>query len=181
MKRENNPIVKIFNVVYRIMLEYSKWVLLVIIAIVTADVFSRNVLGSSIRWGQEISLLLIVWMTFLSMAIGVEKETHIAIELFYSLFPKPFQKFLDILNKLILVVLGCFLAYYGAGLVKSTWTSTLALSKLPAGMLYLMIPLGGFCMAFFSVLDLFGLKPYKKTHQYEDEANTLDIDASSGC
>ena len=180
MKRENNPIVKLFNVVYRILLEYSKWVLLVIIFIVSADVFSRNVLGSSVRWGQEVSLLLIVWMTFLSMTVGVEKDTHIAIELFFSWFPKPMQKFLNVLNNLVLVAVGCFLTYYGFLLVKSTWTSTLPITKWPAGMLYLMIPVGGATMTFFKILDLFGLKPYKNTHQYEDEENGLDIDASSG-
>ena len=180
MKRENNPIVKLFNVVYRILLEYSMWVLLVIILIVSADVFSRNLLSSSIRWSQEVSLLLIVWMTFLSMSVGVEKDTHIAIELFYGMFPKPFQKFLNVLNNLVLVAVGCFLTYYGFLLVKSTWTSTLAITKWPAGMLYLMIPVGGATMTFFKVLDLFGLKPYKKTNVHEDEETSLDIDTSSG-
>ena len=167
MKMVRDVMIGIFNVLYRILMMYSQWVLLVIVAIVSADVVARNFFNYSIKWAQEVSLLLIVWMTFLSMAIGVEKGVHIAIELFYSKFPKPFRAFLDKLNTLVLLFVGCFFAYYGAKLTMSTWSSTLASTKWPAGMLYLMIPVGGICITYFTLTDLLGWKKYKKTHQYE--------------
>ena len=105
MKKIRQILIGLFNMVYNIFLRYSQAVLLVIVVIVSTDVFCRNVLSYSIKWAQEVSLLLIVWMTFLSMAIGEEKDQHIAIELFYNLFPKPVRKFFDVLNKMILPVL----------------------------------------------------------------------------
>lgn len=176
MKKIRQILIGLFNVVYNIFLRYSQAVLLVIVAIVSADVFCRNVLSYSIKWAQEVSLLLIVWMTFLSMAIGEEKDQHIAIELFYNLFPKPIKKFFDVLNKMILVVVGCFLCFFGTKLVMSTWSSTLAATKWPAGMLYLMIPVGGGFMAFFAVLDLLGWKKYKNTNQYGDQLLEASLD-----
>lgn len=176
MKKIRDILIGLFNIVYDIFLRYSQVVLLVIVAIVSADVFCRNVLRFSIKWAQEVSLLLIVWMTFLSMAIGEEKNQHIAIELFYNLFPKPVKKFFDVVNKLILMIVGVFLAYYGAKLVVSTWSSTLAATKWPAGMLYLMIPVGGGFMAFFALLDLLGWKNYKKTNQYGDQVLEASLD-----
>lgn len=169
MHKIRDILIGLFNVAYNLFLRYCQAVLLVIVAIVSADVFSRNLLGFSITWAQEVSLLFMVWMTFLSMAIGEEKDQHIAIELFYSLFPRPVKKFFDVVNKLILVVVGIFLAWYGVQLVMSTWTSTLAATKWPAGVLYLMIPVGGGFMAFFAVLDLLGWKKYKYTNQYGDQ------------
>lgn len=169
MKKIRDVLIAIFNVTYEIFLKYSQAVLLVIVFIVSADVFSRDVLHYSIKWAQEVSLLLIVWMTFLSMAVGEEKDQHIAIELFYNRFPRPMRRALDVINKLILVAVGVFFLYYGSRLVASTWRSTLAATKWPAGMLYLMIPVGGGFMAFFALLDLLGWKKYKKTNQYEDD------------
>ena len=159
MKKIRQILIGLFNIVYNIFLRYSQAVLLVIVVIVSADVFCRNVLSYSIKWAQEVSLLLIVWMTFLSMAIGEEKDQHIAIELFYNLFPKPVRKFFDVLNKMILAVVGCFLCFFGTKLVMSTWSSTLAATKWPAGMLYLMI-----------------WKKYKNTNQYGDQLLEASLD-----
>ena len=170
------PLIGFFNVLYRILFEYSKYVLLAVVFIVCADVVSRNVFRHSILWVQETSLLLIVWMTFLSMAIGAEKNLHIGIDLFYDKFPKPLQIFLTYLNKIIIIVIGIFLGIYGWKLSMSAWKSTLAVTKLPAGMLYLMIPVGGWAMAFFMLLDILGLKKYKKTNYNEEEVPLKDVE-----
>lgn len=164
-------LIGIFNLVYKILFEYSKYVLIAIVFIVSAQVVARNVFKSSIMWSQEVSLLLIVWMTFLSMAIGAEKNLHIGVELFYSYFPKPLQTFCNIVNNVIVLAIGAFLGIYGARLVSSTMSSTLAATKWPAGVLYLMIPVGGWCMFLFKMLDCFGWKKYKKTDW--DEENTV--------
>lgn len=161
-------VIKVFDVIYFVLLQYAMWELLVIILFVCADVVARNFLGFSVSWSQEVSLLLIVWMTFLSMAIGVEKGYHIGIELFYQKFPKSVRAVIDTVNKFIFLLVGIFMGYYGWKLTASTWTSTLAATKWPAGLLYAMIPVGGYCMAFFALLDLIGWKKYKNTSIYED-------------
>ena len=171
MKAIQKILLAIFRGVYRILLSYSEYVLLVIVAVVTCDVIGRNALGGSVMWAQEISLLLIVWMCFLSMAVGVERRTHISIEVFYMMFPKKMKKVLDILNQIIFFFVGIFFTYYGSLLVMNTWTSTLPASKLPAGVLYLMIPVGGFCIALFTLLNLLGMGKYKHVEKYDPDYN----------
>ena len=163
MKKLRDILVGLFDIIFKILFEYSKYVLIAIVAIVSAQVVARNLFKGSIMWSQEVSLLLIVWMTFLSMAIGSEKNLHIGGELFYSFFPKPIQKLCDGINNVIVLIIGAFLGIYGTRLVISTMSSTLAATKWPAGVLYLMIPVGGWCMFFFKMLDCFGWKKYKKT------------------
>ncbi len=170
MSKVKKILVGIFNVSYRILCEYSKYVLLVIVAIVCADVFKRNLIGGSIMWGQEIALLLIVWMCFLSMAIGAENDLHISVHLFYNKMPKSVQNVLNYLNKLVTMAIGIFVGLYGVKLVKATWGQFLPASRLPAGMLYLMMPVGGFLMAYFMLLDLFGWKKDKNIIFSADEA-----------
>lgn len=169
------PIIWLFNAIYVVLYEYSKYVLLIIVLIVCTDVVSRSVFSKSIMWVQETSLLLIVWMTFLSMAIGSEKNLHIGIDLFYNKYPERVKKIVNLINKVVVVVIGIFLGIYGWRLSMSTWRSTLAVTKLPAGMLYLMIPVGGWSMAFFMILDILGLKKYKKTDYNEEPVEIKDL------
>ena len=146
--------------IYRILVQYSKFVLIVIVAVVSAQVFSRKILHSSIRWSEEVTLVLMVWMAFISMAIGVRENLHIAIEMFFNKLPVKAQKFFNFLNNLFIAIVGVVLLVYGIILIKYTSTSTLPATKLPACTLYLMLPVGGFFIAYYSILRLLGLGRY---------------------
>ena len=90
------------------------------------------------------------------------------------------QKVLYYFNKFVTMSVGIFVGVYGIKLVRATWRQFLPASKLPAGMLYLMMPVGGFLMAYFMLLDLFNWKKDKITvfsdaeAEDEDEANLAE-------
>lgn len=146
-----------FDFIYRILLEYSKIVMLVIVLIVSAQVICRKFLGFSIAWSEEVSLLLMVWMAFISMAIGVEKHLHIAIEMFFKLFPKPLQKIFSVINNLVTFLFGVMMIYYGIMLVQNTSNSTLPATQWPTSTMYLMIPVSGAFICYYSLVELFHL------------------------
>lgn len=156
-------LIDIFNLVYKVIYGYTRWVLAVVILIICAQVVCRNVLRTNIRWNQEVALLLTIWMAFLGIAIGAEKGLHIGVELFYEGFPKPVQRVVDKMNRVITLLVGVFFAYYGVRMVVSTMDSKLPVTKLPASLMYIMIPVSGVCIIYFTLLDMMGLKEYKKT------------------
>lgn len=166
-------ITTVIDWIYRILIEYSKFVLIVIVLIVSAQVFSRKVLHSSIRWSEEVTLLLMVWMAFISMAIGVEKNLHIDIEVFFKHFPPAMQKVINIINNLLVLLVGTVLLVYGVKLIQSTSTSTLPATQWPASSLYLMLPVGGFFIVYFSLLRIFGLERYR--HKGKTEEDEEDV------
>lgn len=168
-----DAITTVFDWIYRVLLEYSKLVLLVIVVIVTAQVFCRKVLGTSIRWSEEVTLVLMVWMAFISMAIGVEKNLHISIEMLFKKFPKPVQKVLDFINNLLILIVGVVLVISGISLIQFTSTSTLPATQWPACTLYLMLPVGGFFIVYFSLLRLLGLERYR--HLNIEEGGNQDV------
>ena len=69
--------------------------LAVVIVIIWQQVFCRNILRTNIRWNQEVALLLTIWMAFLGIAIGAEKNLHIGVELFYDKFPVKIRNVID--------------------------------------------------------------------------------------
>ncbi|MCR5125476.1 MAG: TRAP transporter small permease [Treponema sp.] len=151
----------VFDSIYRVLLEYSKIVLLVIVVVVSAQVISRKFIGTSIRWSEEVALFLMIWMAFISMAIGVEKKLHIAIEMFVKKFPKPVQICLEKFSDIATFAFGLVLCIYGKKLVAITMSSTLPATQWPAGLEYLMMPVGGVFIMYFSFLNLFNLNKYR--------------------
>jgi TRAP-type C4-dicarboxylate transport system permease small subunit len=151
----------IFDTVYAALLEYAKVVLLVIIIIVSAQVASRKFLGTSIRWSEEVALFLMIWLAFIAMAIGVEQHLHIAIEMFAKLCPKIIQTIIGKINDGVTFGFGLILVVYGSKLVSTTMTSTLPATQWPAGLEYLMMPVSGIFIMYFSFLSLFGLEKYR--------------------
>ena len=136
-KKQLNPVLSamtyVFDFTYSLLLHYSKIVLLLIVLIVSAEVFSRQFLHTSIHWSEEVALFLMVWMAFLSMAIGVQKGVHIALGFFVQLMPEKLRWYVNKFDLLIIMGFGVFMVYYGAKLVQSTMSSTLPATQWPAG------------------------------------------------
>ncbi len=151
------------SIIYKLLFRYSEAVLLVIVVLVTLQVFMRKVpflgslFGGGFVWTEEVSLVFVVWMAFISMAIGVAENLHISISMFYEWFPKPLQKAADYLTSFLVMCVGFVLMYYGWLLVQFTRASTLPTTKWPSFILYLMIPVSGFYIVYFSFLRLYRL------------------------
>lgn len=160
----------VFDCIYRVLLEFSKLVILVIVIIVSIEVFGRLLLHKSLMWSEEVALLLMVWTAFIAMAIGVEKGLHIAITLFFNMFPKKVQFVISKFNTCATIFFGYILVYYGINLTKMTWNSTLPATQWPAGTAYSMMPVAGVFIIYFAVTDLFGLKKYRHS-KIEGEAD----------
>lgn len=158
MKNLKERLILIHDVIYKALNIYAKFVLLIVIAIVCAQVIARNVFRGNIRWNQEVSLLLTIWMAFAGIAIGVEKNLHISVELFFTMFPKTLQKVVTVCNKILIILVGVFFTIYGTAICISTRTSTLPVTKLPSTLMYIMIPVSGVCIIYFVLIDMLGIK-----------------------
>ncbi|MBQ0051187.1 MAG: TRAP transporter small permease [Treponema sp.] len=150
----------VFDCIYRVLLEFSKIVLLFIVIIVSAQVFCRF-FKHSIMWSEEVALLLMVWTAFIALAIGVEKGLHIAITIFYNMFPKKLQWVISKLILLSTIFFGFILIYYGAKVSANGMKNMLPATQWPNGIKFLMMPVGGVFVCYFAVLDLFGLGKYR--------------------
>ena len=148
----------IYRWIYRIIFGYARISLVAVVGIVSAHVVARNIFKSNIRWNQEVALLLTIWMAFLGLSIGVDKGLHIKVELFFSMFPKAVQKALDCLNRILLLLVGVFFTYYGTALILSTTHSKMTVTRWPACVMYLMIPVAGVTMIYFVLMKMLGIE-----------------------
>lgn len=146
----------IFLKFHQVMVFSAKIMILAMTIITAIQVFCRYVLDFSIRWSEEVPLILMVWFGFISMAIGVKKRLHISIELFFSMFPKKVQTVVLKIVDTIILGFGIVMIYYGFTLAKFTMSSTMPATKMPTGYLYAVIALAGVMITYDTFMDLIG-------------------------
>ena len=83
---------KIAWIVERIVFWFCTFLLLGITAIVCLEILSRNIVGHSFIWVEEISMIMLGWLAYISAAYTVRKKGHVALEFLYKKFPMPARK-----------------------------------------------------------------------------------------
>lgn len=138
---------------------YIAMSLLVAMTVLTCvQVFFRYFIGKSIKWSEEVPLILMVWFGFISIAMGVKKRLHISIQLFFNMLPKKMQAILLKLIDLIILIFGVFMLIYGYKLTVSTMGSTLPVTKLPGGIIYAVVPVTSVMIIYDSLMFLLGIQ-----------------------
>ena len=167
---------KFFYFFNEVMVFLAKIMLVAMTLITCSQVFTRKVFNYSIRWSEELPLILMIWFGFIAMAIGVREYLHISIEVVYKLFPKKMQKVIEKFAYLMVAAFGIFMVIWGWDLTSKMMTSTLPATKMPRGYLYIVMPFSGALIAYYSIMDVLGIKRYegnKKTDENEVIDNGL--------
>lgn len=117
-------------------------------ALVTSQVVLRATTGVSIKWAEEVSLIAFVWVTFLTLALGVHNDTHIRIDMFMARLPRGMRVVLEYLLNVLLLFVSVMMVWYGGVLTKFAMRSTMPATHLPTAVVYVAVPTAGvLCLA----------------------------------
>lgn len=142
--------------------------------IITIQVFSRFFFSYTPRWSEEVSLLLLIWLTFFGIAVGFREKLHIGVEFFVKIFPERVQRFFELISKILILITGGLFIYYGTQFTKLMHNSSMAGTGLPQSVLYACIPVCGLLLLIYGIELLFK----KGLHQeWDEELDLQDIDA----
>ena len=114
-------------------------------------VFGRYVLNATPTWVEQVSLLLIVYISFLGGSIGVHRKTHLGVSVFREMSPKPLQRIFDFLTHAILAGFGTLMAVYGYKLTVFKWSTEIPLIRISEGWRALPISLSGVLILLYSI------------------------------
>lgn len=141
-----------FTSVIRVM---TSLLLLAIVAVISYQVLARYLPGVRVpRWTEEISLILMVWLSMLGSGLAVRKGEHLAMDVVVRLLPNKPKRGVALFVALIVVAFGVYLMWFGSELVLRTMRQTFSATKLPIGLMYLGLPLGGFLIALYSGINM---------------------------
>ncbi len=117
------------------------------------QVFSRNLLSGSWKWTDELCRFCLVWLAFISAAVGVRKGAHLAIDVVVGILPARVRRFLSAASLFLIAAFGVFLVFQGCVLSANTLNQRSTVLGLPMGAVYLAIPVSGCIMAAFAAAD----------------------------
>ncbi len=143
-------------------LEYFEEIILVIaFAAITAvtflNVVTRNLAGVSISFTEEITINLLVLITFLGAAAGVRKYAHLGFTLFFDKGNRTFRLFIVFFTGLMGLLLFGVLCWYGIEMVQfqlMMGQKTPALG-MPQWILSLALPVGAFMCVIRTIQVIF--------------------------
>lgn len=79
--------------------------LLVMIAMVLANVFFRYVLAKPLIWADEVASLSFIWMAMLGAAIAVDRHEHMKLTIFLPMMPPAVARAAEIAGQVLVCVL----------------------------------------------------------------------------
>ena len=119
--------------------------MLAMVAVVFYQVIMRQIFENPPMWGEQISVLFMVWFVFLGIVLGLEEDLHIGISMFVNLLPKQFMFFIEIFVNLLIGVLAVLYIRFGFNHFSFLWRTgaVMPVTGLPNAVYYLPVSLTG--------------------------------------
>lgn len=139
------------------------------------QVFTRYVLDNPSAYTDELARYLLIWIGLLGASYALSKRMHLGVDLLPNYLTGRARLILNSgIDSLVLLFAIFVLLFGGLRLVSLTLMleQTSAALRVPLGYVYLVIPISGVLMAFYSLLFLVGhvRELRKPARRVEDEA-----------
>ena len=146
-----------FDLISRVCIFLAGTALVVMTVIFAWLVFGRYVLNDTPTWAEQVSLLLIMVISFLGAAVGVNQNTHLSVVLFRSIVPDWVRMTFVILTDLLMLIFGGMMFWYGMELTQFKWNTLIPLIQVSEGLRSLPLTICGLLVFLFSAGHLIRL------------------------
>lgn len=127
--------------------------LILMTAIISAQVVARHFVGQSLAWSEQAALVLMIWSILPAAAAGVREGFHVRVGLFADAGPRR-ARICALLAHGCTALFGLAMAVWGSELVVRTWAHEVPTLPIPRGATYLPLPLAGLMVLFFAAEHL---------------------------
>jgi TRAP-type C4-dicarboxylate transport system permease small subunit len=94
-------------------------------------------------WVEEVGEMALAWLTLIGAAIGIRSRSHFTLHFLTPILPRRAQRAIDVVNHLLMAVIGALAAWYGWSLCKLNWTLTTPGLEISLAVLYASAVVGG--------------------------------------
>ena len=124
----------------------AAWALVALIgsmvAIVSAQVFMRYALNSSIGWTDEVSRLTFVWSIFLAIPLGIKAGVHIGMEILTARLPRSLRERLARAIALLGAAVMALVSWQAAVLAFDQWDELMASINMSSAWFIVAVAIG---------------------------------------
>ena len=134
-----------------------------LVVIVCSDNFLRYFLNAPLVWGNEVTELLLLYITFLGTAWVFRENGHVVIDVFTHNLDKRKRKIFDFISYIMVAIVTWVLVYYGFSATYSHYKRGIynpTAIETPIWLAIVVIPLGS--VPLFLEVIVKGWKLFKK-------------------
>ncbi|TRW44485.1 TRAP transporter small permease [Georgenia yuyongxinii] len=129
-----------------------------LVVIVSWQVFSRQVLHSPATWTTEIAQYTFVVLALLSAALVFSERGHIAVEVLVNKFNETWQRITAVFVEVTIIFFAVFVMIYGGyAVAQNAWNQNISTMPLTIGQIYMILPISGVLITFFSLCHIVGM------------------------
>jgi TRAP-type C4-dicarboxylate transport system permease small subunit len=129
--------------------------LIAMLAIIFSQVVLRYVFNDPTSWSEELTLLILIWFGYMSMALGFGHNYHIALHSLTRNLPDAAIRALQILSDVLILIIAGMMIHYGGVLVAKTAIQSMPALGISKAVLYYSLILSGGLTAFYAGIHLF--------------------------
>jgi TRAP-type C4-dicarboxylate transport system permease small subunit len=165
MATKRNGVAGIFDLLAAITTTIASIALVSLVLVLAWQVVGRYVLNDSPSWTEPVALTLMSISALFGAAVAVRAESHFSFPTLVESSPQPVRAALRFAARLIAVVFGVALSWFGFSLMADSWTTPMAGAPAPEGMAYAGLAFGGALIALFAFERLLAGSPEKPAHE----------------
>ena len=148
--RALGPVSRLFDALVWLLVVVSGTMMVVLIAIFGWLVWGRYVMNDTPTWVEQVSLVLVVWITFLGASVGVRRGHHLSIDFVRDGLPGAIRLPLTYLTHAAMIVLGVIMAWQGWELAIQSFDRIIPMLGIAEGWRDLPVAICGVLTALFS-------------------------------
>jgi TRAP-type C4-dicarboxylate transport system permease small subunit len=120
------------------------------------QVFFRTFIGNPLSWTDELCRYSMVWLAFIGSGYAIKLRSHIAIDILKEFISERTKTVIGKFNTVATILFALVMIFFGVILSSNNMGQITPGLKLPMGLVYLAIPVGGLIIVFYALLELFG-------------------------
>ncbi|TNJ44463.1 TRAP transporter small permease [Phaeobacter sp. B1627] len=125
--------------------------LILMTALIAAQVFWRYVLNDSIVWTEPASVMIMGWFIFLGAAVGIREGYHLSFDVVLYMSPLRLKKILHSVSDLAVAAFGGGMIWYGWQLAEKTSGNILPSLGISGAFDFVPLVIGGVLIVLFSI------------------------------
>lgn len=145
---------KMLDAIATVAMGISGALMTLLILIFSWLVFGRYVLNATPTWVEQVSLLIVVWIAFVGAAVGVRRNSHLAVDFIREAMPVPVQKVLVIFAILAMCAFGAVMAWQGWEMLERTMRREIPLLGISEGWRSVPVIISGVLITLFTIDQL---------------------------
>ncbi|MEO8530984.1 MAG: TRAP transporter small permease [Deltaproteobacteria bacterium] len=149
--------------------------LVVMTAMIAAQVFWRYVLNNSIIWSEPASVMVMSWFIFLGAAVGIREGYHLSFDVLLYIVPEAVKPYFHSLSDLAVAAFGGGMVYYGWLLAAKTAGNTMPSLGISGAFDFVPIIAGGVLVVLFSIERIFRRFAGLHTARFGEDAPVVEV------